>query len=203
MPIPLEALIFAFLLVLAYAISRTWNLFAAAIVSGIFSLCCAGVYTLVDAVDVAFTEAAVGAGMSLVLFLATLHLVGDEEARKKESHALPAVVALTCGVALLAATSDMPAYGDVNAPIHHDLVDRYIVGSQTDINMPNFVTAVLASYRGFDTFGELGVIFTAAVAVMLILGVPPHRGERPSQSPDAMTKPTPSSPSPKPEEHDS
>ena len=32
------------------------------------------------------------------------------------------------------------------------------------------VTAVLASYRGYDTWGETAVIFTACVGVMLLLG---------------------------------
>jgi multicomponent Na+:H+ antiporter subunit B len=36
--------------------------------------------------------------------------------------------------------------------------------------VPNLVTAVLASYRGFDTLGEVTVIFTAGVGVMLLLG---------------------------------
>ena len=36
--------------------------------------------------------------------------------------------------------------------------------------MPNIVTSVLASYRGYDTMGELAVIFTAGVGVMLLLG---------------------------------
>ncbi|MEO9971718.1 MAG: cation:proton antiporter, partial [Hyphomonadaceae bacterium] len=35
---------------------------------------------------------------------------------------------------------------------------------------PNVVTAVLASYRGFDTLGETGVIFAAGIAVVLLLG---------------------------------
>lgn len=36
---------------------------------------------------------------------------------------------------------------------------------------PNFVTAVLADYRGYDTLGETTVIFTAGLACLLILGV--------------------------------
>lgn len=175
--------VFCFLIVFAVAIARLKNLFAATIVSGMFSLACAGLYTLLDAVDVAFTEAAVGAGMSTVLFLATLQLVGEEEKPRKNRNLLAAVVALACGFALLLGTADMPAYGDVTAPIHQDLVQRYIVTSWEEIHMPNFVTAVLASYRGFDTFGELAVTFTAAIAVMLILGVRPPSKATSSEAP--------------------
>jgi multicomponent Na+:H+ antiporter subunit B len=36
--------------------------------------------------------------------------------------------------------------------------------------VPNVVTAVVASYRGYDTLGETTVILTAGVGVMLLLG---------------------------------
>ena len=35
---------------------------------------------------------------------------------------------------------------------------------------PEMVTAVLASYRGFDTLGEVTVIFTAGMGVLVLLG---------------------------------
>ena len=40
----------------------------------------------------------------------------------------------------------------------------------TEIGLPNVVTSVLASYRGYDTLGETYVIFTAAAGVLAILG---------------------------------
>ena len=60
---PIEVLLFAFLLVIAVVVARLRDLFAAAMLTGIFSLLSAGLFTLMDAVDVAFTEAAVGAGV--------------------------------------------------------------------------------------------------------------------------------------------
>ena len=48
--------------VTAIAIASTRSLFAAAMLFGIFSLLSAAVFVVLDAVDVAFTEAAVGAG---------------------------------------------------------------------------------------------------------------------------------------------
>ena len=41
--------------------------------------------------------------------------------------------------------------------------------SDGEINLPNVVTAILASYRGYDTFGETTVILTAGVGVILLL----------------------------------
>ena len=39
------------------------------------------------------------------------------------------------------------------------------------------VTAVLASYRGFDTLGEVTVIFTAGVGVIALLRRKRRKGE--------------------------
>ena len=45
----------------------------------------------------------------------------------------------------------------------------FLEGSKNDIGIPNVVTNILASYRGYDTFGEVVVIFTAGVAVVVLL----------------------------------
>ena len=68
----------AFLAVTAVGLIRIRNLFAVAMLAGIYSLLSAGLFVVMDAVDVAFTEAAVGSGMSTVLVIATLALVGSE-----------------------------------------------------------------------------------------------------------------------------
>jgi multicomponent Na+:H+ antiporter subunit B len=63
----------------------------------------------------------------------------------------------------------MPLYGDPSAIIHHYLVPEYIAGTESEFGLPNIVTAILASYRGFDTLGETAVIVTAALGVMALL----------------------------------
>ena len=68
-----------FLAVVALAMTRLRNLFAVAMLSGIYSLLSAALFVVLDAVDVAFTEAAVGAGITTVLMIATLALTGTEE----------------------------------------------------------------------------------------------------------------------------
>jgi multicomponent Na+:H+ antiporter subunit B len=168
----IDIALFAFLAATAIAMLRASSLFAAAMLSGIFSLLCAGLYTVMDAVDVAFTEAAVGAGISTVLFLGTLALTSSR-AKPQKGRNLPALatVLITGGV-LIWSTLDMPLYGDPNAPIHHHVADRYINDSEQEVGPPNIVTSVLASYRGFDTMGETTVIFTAGMGVLLLLGGP-------------------------------
>ena len=163
---------FFFLLVgVALVIGRTRSLFAAVMMSGIFSLVSAGLFVLMDAVDVAFTEAAVGAGVSTVLMMMVLNLTSDRESKPTQAKAFPMLVALITGAALLYATQDMPHFGDPNAYIHQSATaDHYINKSFDESHIPNIVTTVLASYRGYDTLGETTVVLTAAVSVMMLLG---------------------------------
>jgi len=56
---------------------------------------------------------------------------------------------------------------------------RYIDDSPKETGLPNIVTSVLASYRGYDTMGEVTVIFTAGIGVMLLLGAATRRRRRP------------------------
>ncbi len=155
----------------ALGMVRLRNLFAVVMLSGIFSLSAAALYVVLDAVDVAFTEASVGAGIATVLMLGTLALTTTEEAIKENSRNLGALllVVVTGGV-LIYGTLDMPLYGDAMAPIHHHVAPRFILESGAEVGVPNIVTSVLASYRGYDTLGEVTVIFTAALAVMCLIG---------------------------------
>ena len=66
-------------------------------------------------------------------------------------------------------SADMPLVGDPQAPANQHVVPRYLYESGTEIGIPNVVTSVLASYRGYDTLGETVVIFTAGIAVLLLL----------------------------------
>lgn len=168
-----------FMAVTGVAISRIRNLFAVVMLSGIYSLMGATLYVILDAVDVAFTEAAVGAGASTVLMIGTLALTSERENATSNNQTIKAIIVCTLiGVALVYASLDMPLFGDPTAPIHHHVVPRYLNDSFAEIGLPNVVTSVLASYRGYDTMGEAFVIFTAAVGVITLIG----RGRREKSS---------------------
>ena len=157
------------LAVTALAIVRLKNLFAVVMLAGIYSLLSAALFTVMDAVDVAFTEAAVGAGISTVLMLGTMALVGHTAKGRIGPVLLPLFVVLTTGGVLVYGTLDMPRYGDPSNPVHHHVADYYLEKSEHEIGVPNVVTSVLASYRGYDTLGETTVIFTAMVGVLLLM----------------------------------
>ena len=163
------------LALVAVSIVLLRRLFSSAILAGIYSLLSACWMTVLDAPDVSFTEASVGAGMSTVLFLAALSLTtireGSPPVEKRPVHTgwLPLLVVTVTGAALALATLDMPAVGDPNAPANLHVAPRYIEDSPDEIGVPNVVTSVLGSYRGYDTMGETAVVFTAGIGVMILL----------------------------------
>ncbi len=165
-----DILLLTFMVTIAVTVVRLHNLLAAVVLTGIYSLLSASIFVILDAVDVAFTEAAVGAGIATILMLGTLALTTTEEKVSKNKSIIPLLVVLITGAMLIYATFDMPLYGDPKAPIHQHVAPRYIVESPFEIGVPNMVTSVLASYRGYDTLGEVTVIFTAGIGVMLLLG---------------------------------
>lgn len=81
-----------------------------------------------------------------------------------------ALAALLLTSALLVfATLDMPDWGDPSSPASTHVSSKYIENAYEKTATPNIVTAVLADYRGHDTFGETTVIFTAGVVCMMLL----------------------------------
>ena len=96
------------------------------------------------------------------------------------NHMVDVVVAT--GAALIYGTLDMPRYGDPTAPVHQHVMPAYIQETPTEIGVPNVVTAVLASYRGYDTLGEVTVIFTAGVGVLILLVARSRKNEKENRS---------------------
>ncbi len=166
----IDIVLFALLVIIALAVVRLRSLFAVVMLSGAFSLVSAMLFVTLDAVDVAFTEAAVGAGISTVLMLGTLALTARFERPAAHSPALPLFVTVLTGAALVYGTLDMPAFGDATAPAQTHVAPDYMQRSPHEIGIPNVVTAILASYRGYDTLGETAVVFTAGAGVLMLLG---------------------------------
>ncbi len=150
-------------------IIRLRNLFSVVILSTIYSFLMATLLLIFDAVDVALTEAAVGAGISTVLMLTVLYYTKVNEEKPKFKSILPLIICLTVGGLLIYGTYGLPPFGASNTPIHTHISVQYLERSMSETGVPNVVTSVLASYRGFDTLGEVIVVFTAAIGVLSIL----------------------------------
>ena len=157
------------LAVVTVGIIRVRNLFAVVVLSGAYSFLMASVMIVLDAVDVAMTEASVGAGVSTVLVLGALYLTKVEEDPPRFSAAIPMIVALATGAMLIYGTYDLPPFGIADQPVNTHVGAAYLERNMEETDIPNVVTAVLASYRGFDTLGEVTVIFTAGIGVLLLL----------------------------------
>lgn len=157
------------LLVVAVAIVQLRSLFGSVILLSVYSLLMALAYLVLGAPDVAITEAAIGAGISTLLFLAALSLTGDDE-KPVRHHLVPLLTVGAVGVLLVYATLGLPALGDPNAVTNTHVASYYVENSMPETGVPNMVTSVLASYRGYDTLGELFVIFTAGISVLALLG---------------------------------
>ena len=187
----IDMFLLSLLVFIAVMILRTGKLFAVIVMSGGYSLTSAAIFVNLDAVDVAFTEAAVGAGISTVLFLAAMSFLPAEEkaGSKGQSRLLQTLIAgavcVVSGALLVFAALDLPAFGDPNAPAQLHVAPRYLEESGSLLHIPNVVTTVLASYRGFDTLGETIVVFTAGLGVLLLLA-----GATRTRRPDATQSAT-------------
>jgi len=157
------------LAVATVAIVRQRSLFGVVILAGIYSFLMATLLIALDAVDVAMTEASVGAGISTVVLLATLHLVKTTEMKPIRSNWIPLLVALVVGAALVWGTISLPPFGVADNIVHQHVAPYYLAESIPRTGVPNVVTSVLADFRGYDTLGETTVIFTAGIGVLLLL----------------------------------
>lgn len=170
------------LVITALAIVRSESLFAAVILTGIFSLLMAANFFLLDAADVALTEAAIGAGISTVLFLGALALTGERERGGSTNRLLALGVVTITTLIVIYATFDKPRLGDPQAPVQQHVGPWYLEKTPEYVDIPNAVTAVLGTFRGYDTLGEVFVVFTAGIGVLFLLSAGTgRRREEPEQ----------------------
>lgn len=176
MTIVFSLFLLTMLVLVAVAIVRSKDLFAAVMLSGIFSLIMAANFFVLDAADVALTEAVIGAGVSTVLFLGALALTSEQDRSPNLGSFIPLLAAVALGAVIIYATFQVPRIGDPAAVVHQHVAPWYLSKTPELIDVPNVVTAVLASFRGYDTLGEVFVVFTACIGVMSLLGrVRPRR----------------------------
>lgn len=175
----IASVLLTFLAITAIGIIVLRDLLGAVILLGLYSFIAAVAFVVMDAVDVAFTEAAVGAGISTILFLGALSFTHHEQKPRGHDSFVALIFVVATGALLIYGTLDMPYYGsaDSAAQTHPELAVRFIEQSGSEVGPPNIVTSVLASYRGYDTLGETLVVFAAGIAVLSLLGLKRRRPE--------------------------
>jgi multicomponent Na+:H+ antiporter subunit B len=166
-----EILLLILLLVTAGGAILMKDLMSAILLFGCYSFFLALVWAWLGAVDVAFVEVVVGAGLATVLFLLTLFGTAPKDGRlRRPPPPVAALIALPLlGALMLYAASDMPVFGDPHSPANTHISPTYLQRSYQDTQTPNVVTSVLMDYRSLDTMIETVVIFTAGIACILLL----------------------------------
>jgi len=169
-----EAALLVFVLVSAGAVILLRDVLAVIVAFAAYSLGLALLWLTLQAPDVALTEAAIGAGVTTVLFLLTLAKTvrpsTDGQLFASINWPAAAVAVLFCA-ALLVTVPAIPAVGaeDATAYQNEDVTGYYLENAKEETGVKNVVTAVLAAYRGFDTLGEAVVVFAAGVSVLLVI----------------------------------
>ena len=167
-----DLILLLFVVICAIAALSVKDLLSAVIILGAYSFFMCLLWAEMGAVDVAFTEASVSAGIGTVLFIAA---VSKTKRRSSDStkglRILTLFTVIITGVILIYGTHDMVDWADPQSPASIHVSPRYIEKTIEETATPNVVTSVLADYRGYDTLGETTVIFTAGVACILILRI--------------------------------
>jgi multicomponent Na+:H+ antiporter subunit B len=169
----LDLSVLTLIVICGFATIMVKDLLSAAIIFGAYSFLMCLLWTEMGAVDVGFTEASVGAGVSTVLFIIAVFQTSRKVKPRKTGRRITKVVGLATvlliGIALFIAEQEFPGFADPSSPASLHVSPYYITQTLHDTAVPNMVTSVLADYRGYDTMFETAVIFTAGLAVIAIL----------------------------------
>lgn len=158
-----------FLVVSGIAVLFIKDLFSSIMIFSVYSLVMAIEWVRLNAVDVAITEAAVGAGISTVLYMIILSRTKYVDEGKKPVNMPALLVAVGVAAVLFYGTFDLPGLRDPNLAPNTQVVPYYLEHSYKETGQLNVVAGILASYRGYDTLGETTVVATAAFCLILLL----------------------------------
>ena len=83
--------------------------------------------------------------------------------------ALSAILAINIIAILLITVNHLPEFGSADNPAVNEVFVRYVEQGTEETAALNIVSAVLFSYRSFDTLGEALMLFAAAMAVIMLM----------------------------------
>jgi multicomponent Na+:H+ antiporter subunit B len=144
--------------------------FATSLVTSLFSVSCAILYFFLNSPDVSMTEVAVSVFLSTAFYLMTARITRVEFFEKPHSFriALSIMLFFTLIFFIYSAIITIGEFGNIKG-VMEGSGGMHLTASYKDFHIPNSVTAILASFRGFDTFGETIIILTSALGIFLIL----------------------------------
>jgi multicomponent Na+:H+ antiporter subunit B len=169
----------AFVLVL-YFLAREKDSKLSILWLSLFSILSCVIYLIMDAPDVAMTEAALGVCITTVILLRLVklseaaHITNCLVQESIVTKLVGLIISVSFGAALIYAGQDLPSYGSSGTAIQSGVQEYYNAHTYHEIGVPSFVAAILASYRGYDTLGETFVIFIAGLCVVMIMNMRPY-----------------------------
>ena len=167
---PVLGLLLVLLVLLAVVAIQAADLLLAVVALGGYGFVMALVWATIGAVDVAFTEAVVGAGATTVFMLAALLRTSRRRSPAPGGlRGITLALMLAVGLVIALVERTLPPFGDATAPAAQHVSPRYLESAVAETATPNVVTAVLADYRSYDTLVETAVIFTAGLGCWLLL----------------------------------
>jgi multicomponent Na+:H+ antiporter subunit B len=134
------------------------------------SFCC--LYVILNAPDVALTEAGIGLFLSSAILLFCINNSSEKVYKKntKAKNIFYAIVFFIIFLIIFRLLNELEFF--IENPFFNNsknsLRTLYLDKSQDQIGVENVVTAVLASYRGFDTMLETYVIFITSFCVSFV-----------------------------------
>ena len=194
MILALDITLLLILVATAWLALTTKDLLTSVALLAAYSLFAALLFAGLQAVDVALVEAALGAGLTGVLFIVAILATtrkADPRLQIRRRIVVTPLILIFLGLMLFASTG-LPDRGDPQAPGHLGISTAFLSGSLEQTETPNVVTSLLADYRSMDTLGETLVIVTASLSATLVLlrrdgssaiRIPPGRRRRGATSP--------------------
>lgn len=177
-----EALLIILLILTAISVSTTKKTLNAIIIFTTFSLSMSILWIIIKAPDLGITEAAVGAGVTSLLFYVALRNMGEiklfDKKRKSKNNIkknsliynlFSVIFTIAIISTLLYTVSFLPQQGSTDVPALNEVFTRYIESGVKETGAINIVAAVILDYRAFDTFGEATMLFTATIAVVSLI----------------------------------
>lgn len=185
----LDVIIFVILIATAILALRSHDLLTSVVLLTAYSLFASLLFTGLMALDVGLVEAALGAGLTGILFLAALMVTTNSAASTDDRRRQLVMLPLIGGFVglMLFASGGLPNRADPDAPTRTGVSVTYLSDSLDDTDTENVVTSLLADYRSLDTLGETLVILTAALGTALVLRRRPDRPDTTADQPSGTS----------------
>lgn len=185
-----------FLVVCAVCVSFSKNLLNSVIIFMGYSLVMSVIWMILESPDLAITEAAVGAGITSILFFVTLNRIHsmfkntadkianpDEELKpvkrfKKLYVSIAVLFTIFFSTVMVITVSNSPKTGELSNPANNEVAEKYIVDGLEETGATNIVAGMILDYRAFDTLGESHVLFVAAITVTILLRLDQHKRKK-------------------------